>query len=280
MAAQLKKNILSHVLYVALFFCQSLTANQKVLIEEQKSNGVKVIVDALGDIHLVLDDAPLVEGIDALAKASSVVIRYNGTPDRRLSIACDGKSVRIVLQCLLGLDADIIYYQGLTFKGVGNSITILSSSFTKDAIIKKNVLQHVSGQKKINESGREVLPNAGNALSLIQSSDPEERVSGLVIVGQDRSFDSGSRREIFKQALTDEDGEVRAAAVTGLAAILHGADIGLLVTAVNDPHASVRLAAIDAMALNGRTRPYLERALSDTDETVRELASLRLEKEH
>jgi hypothetical protein len=234
----------------------------------------------LGDIHLVLDDAPLMEGIDALAKASSVVIRYNGTPDRRLSIACDGKSVRIVLQCLLGLDADIIYYQGLTFKGVGNSITILSSSFTKDAIIKKNVLQHVSGQKKINESGREVLPNAGNALSLIQSSDPEERVSGLVIVGQDRSFDSGSRREIFKQALTDEDGEVRAAAVTGLAAILHGADIGLLVTAVNDPHASVRLAAIDAMALNGRTRPYLERALSDTDETVRELASLRLEKEH
>jgi len=51
---------------------------------------------------------------------------------------------------------------------------------------------------------------------------------------------------------------------------------GLLTSAMADEHPSVRLAALDSLEVNPESRPYYEKALTDTDESVRALAALRL----
>jgi HEAT repeat protein len=77
--------------------------------------------------------------------------------------------------------------------------------------------------------------------------------------------------------LKDRDGDVRAAAVNGMALLDAEASFPILSAAMADENASVRLVALDGMdVVDENTLPYYNQALSDSDESVRALAELRL----
>jgi HEAT repeat protein len=80
----------------------------------------------------------------------------------------------------------------------------------------------------------------------------------------------------YMGALSDPDGDVRAAAINGLAVLDGPGSNAILSSAMTDADASVRLAALDGLEVDEQSLPLIAQALSDTDESVRALAQLRL----
>jgi HEAT repeat protein len=116
-----------------------------------------------------------------------------------------------------------------------------------------------------------------DALAMTLSSNPEQRARALEQIGRIKKIDEGTLRSAYTDALKDRDGDVRAAAVNGMALLDAEASFPILSAAMADENASVRLVALDGMdVVDENTLPYYNQALSDSDESVRALAELRL----
>lgn len=238
-----------------------------------REGSIKVEMAGSGAIALTVTNATVGAALDALAGKTDISIRYPDAPEKRVTLNCHGNTLKQVLYCLLGDGADlIIEYSG---KGVPNHVKVLASTF-KDEVSRPAlpVLENIKTAATV-PPAKEQTPEE-KALVMISSENPEDRASGLELLGRAEGIDKDNLRVSYRAGLEDQAGEVRAAAVAGLAILDRGNSFGLLAEAMNDADPSVRLAAIDGMALDSQSRPYIERALMDSDESVRELAGLRL----
>ncbi|MGZ8248507.1 MAG: HEAT repeat domain-containing protein [Methylomagnum sp.] len=240
---------------------------------------VKVEVARSGEINLSLREATLGAALDGLAGKLGVPIRYGDAPERRVTLNCHGESIKRVLRCLLGEGADLLFqYSGKEVQAKGEGIlvriTVLASTFKDEAAkvalpVSENPVAFSSSQPSRTQPPEKVM-------GMISSAMAEDRASGLELLGRMEGVDKEALRAAYQAGLQDQAGEVRAAALAGMAVLDGGNSLGLLSGAVSDEDPAVRLAAIDGMALNYQSRPYLEKALADSDESVRELAGLRL----
>ncbi len=108
------------------------------------------------------------------------------------------------------------------------------------------------------------------------SSNPEQRARALEQIGRIEKIDEGTLRSAYTDALKDRNGDVRAAAVNGMALLDAEASFPILSSAMSDESASVRLAALDAMDVDEQSLAFIAEALTDPDESVRTLAQMRL----
>ena len=228
--------------------------------------GIRIEKISHGVLRLTVQDRPLKPVLDRLAQTFSVSIRYGQIPDGPVRVGCSGKNIKDLLQCVLGYDADLSMTMGKGPSGspMGGhvvSVRILDSTF--------GVIRAPS--KTLQTSA----PVAATAV--LAHSDPEQRADALQRLAASGSLGKADLIELYQQGWGDENGEVRALALLGLA--LHDRENSghLIMDALRDRDASVRLAAVDAMELNAQTRPYLMQALNDTDDSVRALAGLRLD---
>jgi len=233
-------------------------------------SGGQVTVDRepSGGIRLQARDVPLGVVMAALSSKAKVPIRFRQAPDRPVTISCHGQDVRPILRCLLGEKANL--FVQYTPKGL-SGVTVLASTFENnpngDALAK---LTEPASQP----SGG--LPTLEAVQEKLRSGDADERALGLELLGRIENLEAATLRAAYEEGLKDPDGDVRAAALAGIAVLDGARSSGLLSEAMNDRDPSVRLAAVDGMPINPETRPALEKALSDPDEAVRELAGLRL----
>jgi HEAT repeat protein len=115
-----------------------------------------------------------------------------------------------------------------------------------------------------------------DALAMTLSSNPEQRARALEQIGRIEKIDEGTLRSAYTDALKDRNGDVRAAAVNGMALLDAEASFPILSSAMSDESASVRLAALDAMDVDEQSLAFIAEALTDPDESVRTLAQMRL----
>lgn len=228
-------------------------------------------VTGKGNIRVQAYAIPLARLLDGISEKTGVPIRYTAAdvPPDPVTLTCQDEAIQRVLRCVLGDDANMLVQHHSATRntrrhGAGDiaSIRILSSSFAKSS--------------KKPERGA-LIPELKSALAIMaRSLSSDERIDALQRLARIEGADQGMLRESFRAALEDEDGDVRAEALSELALLDEGHSFEMLSAAMSDQHASVRLAALDSMAVNEKSLPYLDKALSDPDESVRALAELRL----
>jgi hypothetical protein len=210
---------------------------------------------------LEVKEARLVEVFRVLTEKMGVPVISPPPPDVPLTLRCSGPDVRVILSCLLGSGASVMYRMGLPDHPDGiASARILASSFVRAPARSENA-----------DPGR-----VASILEMTRSEDPEARAEGYTLLGQVGAGNETIKRSAFHQGLSDKSGEVRAAALLGL----HGVDpIGsrdALMSGLADADANVRLAALDIMGEGPGSEAVLKQAMNDPDELVRELARMRL----
>ena len=236
---------------------------------------VKIVLGPADAITLEARAARVGLALDTLSQALRIPIRYANAPEPPVSVTCRAAGLVRVLHCLLGADADLVVTQAETGKRGSSpqvtSVTVLGSTFRTPPP------SSAAPDSAARPPLRDKTPDTPDAvLAMTRSADPEQRAVGLERLRRVNGIDDATLKNAYQFALHDADGDVRAAAISGLALLDEAGSSGLLSAAMADEHPSVRLAALDSLALNRDTRPLYEQALTDADETVRELAALRL----
>jgi hypothetical protein len=264
------------LLILSLVGTQLASASQGELANTIKPSAgiVEIDINQSGDIVLGAHGASLGQIIDALAAKSGKPIRYQDAPDQPVSLSCHGQGLETVLRCLLGTDADLAFSydeaaHGKSGHGVLAGVKVLSSTFQK--------LPSYASMMAAARSGDGQPLTAEDALALTRSSDPDQRARAIGQIGRIEEIDEVTLRSVYGDAIKDRNGDVRAAALNGLAILDAEASFPILGAAMADEDASVRLVALDGMdVVNENTLPYYDQALGDPDESVRALAELRL----
>ena len=251
-------------------------------LAQPQGGAVAVSIGRAGEISLEAREAPLARVFAELSKATGAPIRYTTVPDAPVSAACHGESVKRVLLCLLGSEADLIFqYSGQKKRGASSGglkgVKVLASTFA-DRLPGSTAAPGAAPSRQASGFANPpaMAESLDDVLAMTQSLDPEQRAQALEKLGRVEGVEEDTLRAAYKAGLTDEDGDVRAAAISGMALLDQGGDVEWLKAAMNDRHASARLAALDSLGDDAQSRPYLIMALSDPDESVRVLAEMRL----
>lgn len=238
--------------------------------DRQELSGVHVAV--AGNQHKLIAlearQAPLKRVIDELAGKTGTRVHYSFLPDEQVTAQCVGTTVKEVLGCLLGADADLVSRSSGGSPGQQPEVWVLASSFAK-------------------RQPFEAEPDAGEPLAIPKDTgqeakpapaeDPAQRAQAIARLAADGQADDDGQRRALEDALADPDAQVRAQAVYGLAQ-RGGADASAALQAgLHDSDASVRLMAVDSVGLDPQGLALLQQALADSDETVSAMAALKLE---
>ena len=206
--------------------------------------------------------APLAEVFRTLSERMGVPIVTAPPPEAPLTLRCSGGDVRVIVGCLLGSGASVVYHMGLPgHRDVVSSVRILGSSYVRKPV--RNVNADPSKLAAI--------------LEMTRSEDPDARADGYTQLAQLVGGNETLQRSVFHQGLQDGFGEVRAAALLGLHGVDPQGSREEMLKGLSDVDANVRLAALDVIGEGAEAEGFLRQALNDPDDMVRELARLRLE---
>lgn len=241
-----------------------------------------------GAIRLEAKQASWEQVFDELARTTGARIHYPVPLAGTITATCAGTTFKQIMECLLTPEADFI----LRFPGgsqqagpmdIPAEIWVLQSSFgmsNATAFGKKNagICAHPDSAAGTGQCRHLQIPQvqseAAQLLASAHALDPAVRADAIARLATEGGADDTAVKEALGSALLDENPEVRAQAVFGLAHREGAEAAAVLQEAMHDSDASVRLMAVDSA---GENAALLQDALSDNDETVRALAAMKLE---
>ena len=229
-----------------------------------------------GLITLEARDAPLRLALDELARKTGARVHYTILPENRVTALCAGESVKAVMRCVLGAEADLMFRSRSegSKNGAGRhalDVWVLGSSFAKarSAPDGRDSAGCPTAAAKTPEPD-DIQP----WLEMARTGDPAQRANAIARLASGGRIEAGTLRATLEQALADADPSVRAQAVYGLAR--QGDASAELQAALHDGDPAVRLMAVDSVGASAQGLAMLREALTDSDETVSRLAALKL----
>lgn len=233
-------------------------------------------------IQLEVRQMPLAKVLESISIKNQVPIHYSVLPMGLVTATCVGSSLKQVLECLLDKKADIIVrYLNESKNDPDNGqvveVWILGSrigdSIAKDDCSSTNLKDTGFLGYQNNDHNIET-DQTNDFIKAAQSKDPQERADAIGALLSSGQPDDPAIRAILEEALTDKNDNVRAQAISSLA---HregkGAKLAIQ-TAMDDKSVDVRMMAVDAISDD---ISLLQQAINDKDETIRALATLKLE---
>lgn len=231
-------------------------------------------------IRLEVSAARLGRVLDELSARLTTPIHYAQAPEQPVTVTCRGENLEKVLWCLLGADADLVFqYAGAKRQGGTRrvaSVKVLASTFSDLPAWGQDHPESSRVPMRERDNADQGHDSLAAVLTMTRSHDPEQRAMALEKIRRVEGVDDATLQATYQSALNDADGDVRAEAISGLALLNAEGSFPMLSSALSDEHPSVRLAALDGMEVTSESRPYYEKALTDPDEAVRDLAALRL----
>lgn len=234
--------------------------------------------------------------LDAIAARTGTRIHYSSLPPDPVTLTCKGESLKQVMGCILGPEADLMYrYSGDSTNatppprpvelwvlessfGPAPSPTGSESSTTRElAQTRENPAMERPANTPPEDSMHPKKEDIGKLLGWAGGQDPALRAKAVALLAADEESDGPTVMSALRTALSDEDAEVRAQAVYGMVQRGGAEAPAVLRAALNDGDADVRLMAVDGAGTDAEGLEVLRKALTDRDSTVRALATLRLE---
>ena len=239
------------------------------------------------ELQLEAQKIPMKQVLAAIVAKTHIKLHASVLPEGLVTATCVG-TVKTVLECLLDGKADLIvrYPKNVVKNDTNGQVVeawILGSQFDSNhpnlASCSTNTNPSANtADSKISVSdtqdaaAKEEAERTSELLKLAQSKNSEERANAIGEILALENQNDPNISAVLEQALTDQDSEVRAQAISSYAH-RDGVDaIPALQQALHDDSEDVRLMAVDSMTDAG----LLQQAASDSDETVRSLAALKL----
>lgn len=238
-------------------------------------------------LRIEAEQIPLAQALKALEDQANIRLHFSSPPQKTVSAQCAGNTIE-VLKCLLGENANLMYrYPDKSSIHADThqptEIWVFDSA-EPQAVLQTSTASACEGAEKgkqLNSPNQDASTGfhlsdgeTKKLLALSQSQDPmrrKEALSRLAIEGKSGNIEVISALEA---ALMDTDSSVRAQAIAGLARRKEQGSESILRDALHDAAAEVRLMAVDSA---DQDVALFEEALADPDETVRALASMKLE---
>ena len=236
------------------------------------------------ELQLEVRQMPMVKVLDAIVKKTNIPIHYSVLPEGFVTATCVGTSLKPVLECLLDRKADIIirYSQNKSSPSnhnqiaeawiLGSKLEAVPSSQVCATPVEKGSLSLINTdqetESKPDQTGELVkIAKSGNA------NERAEAIGALLEIG--RKGDP-QIKGMLEEAVHDQDANVRAQAVSTLTHLDEFKDgtTEIIKEAMQDSSVDVRLMAVDGITDD---IDLLQQAVNDSDETVRSLATLKLE---
>ena len=245
-----------------------------------------VISDNTGsEVQLEVRQMPMAQVLDTIAAKTHIPIHYTVLPEGLVTATCVGTTLKQVLECLLDRKADLIVRYPLgpaeaDSKGQVAEAWILGSRLagsqqaanciatTGQTIDKVSLILRQNGNNAEAEPDR-----TDELLKTAQSTNSTDRAEAIGALLADGRQDDPDVKAVLERALTDQDANVRAQAISSLAHREGSGAAGAIQEALHDSSADVRLMAVGGIADD---IPLLQQAINDSDETVRTLAAIKL----
>lgn len=243
-------------------------------------------------IKLATEQATWEQIFNEIAKTTGARIHYSALPTGSITATCVGRTLKQVMECLLAPEADFIFRypdggpQRTASAEMPAEIWVLKTSFgmqqpsssRKDSTICKAAeAQDATLCKKSNitaGASQKAPDRTAQLLESVNTTDAALRADAIASLAMEGRPDNTAVHEALSAAMSDENPDVRAQAVFGLAQREGAAATSALQQAMLDSDAAVRLMAVDSA---GENVALLQSALTDNDKSVRELAALKLE---
>ena len=235
------------------------------------------------EYRLEVIQMPLGQVLKRIEAETQVPIHYSVLPEGMVTATCVGSTLKTILECLLDRKADLIVrYSAHKFQSKGTILETWVLGSRLDGVVAKNCpvpLEHNyidASSLPENQQEEEVARlRTQELLKMARSENPEERASAIGAFLSEGGEDDPEITAALEHALTDEDGNVRAQAVSNLSRRGDSATNSAIVQeALLDSSPDVRMMAVDSITDD---EALLRLAIQDSDETVRSLAALKLE---
>lgn len=243
-------------------------------------------------LHLEVKQVPLEQIFKIIENQTGVQLHVSSMPQKLVSATCAGTTLE-VLKCVLGRDVNLIYqYADKSPANKGSAqlaeVWVLNSGLSSQHQPPRDTHHQAicSGTENINKTDEPQLSAEGRIIlssdeikqlsKLAQSTNPRQRQEALsrLALADQTDDDDGSIREIMEEALQDQDPNVRAQAISGLARRNSSEAAPILTDALHDSDVGVRLMAVSNA---GENVYLLELALNDSSQIVRNLAKIKLD---
>lgn len=231
------------------------------------SSFVKLLHDADGEWRLQTQQADLPQLLDKVAEQAQLRVHYSVLPANTVSVTCIGANVVELLRCVFNGSANIVSRKAIS-QSDQDEIWVMSSSLAIE-----NTVVSASCQNAF-DSGNQV-DRVEAWLKQANVKDTEQRAQAIAeLTNVDVAYDA-KVRNILQQALSDKHPKVRASAIAAFAG-REGemAAAEQLFKALQDTSREVRISAIDMIE---KDETLLQAAIQDSDQSVREMARLKLD---
>jgi len=269
---------------VILALACGIQITSAMAVENQGESFYKVVTSAAKGSELQLDarKASLPKILDHLSKKTHISIHYSVLPESLVSATCVGSGIKPVLECLLANKADLTFRaadkpaNGNDVAEVWISGTSLVGTGANDAACTaraEKAEQELEALKQKLETKDDTTDKTDEFLKMSESKKPADRVAAIGALLGSKRKDDPAIRAVLDRALTDENAAVRAQAVSTLGEFGGENVNAVLQDALRDDSVDVRLMAVSAIKDNVE---LLQQAANDSDETVRTLATVKL----
>ena len=247
------------------------------LMADKSAVRFTVAINAKSELRLELTHAPLDQALNEIANKTDTLIHYSALPEGLFSVSCTQPSVTEILHCLLDNKADLIvrYAHPLSKAEQQNlpvEIWVLATPF--DVTLSADRSPSTLIDSAANTQAF-YWNDIGKLRAAATENEPQHRVDAIAMLAtQEQQASDQAIHGVLTSALSDQNAEVRAQAVSGL--VKKGGDEAseVLQSALQDNDVSVRLMAVDNA---GENSALLQQALNDSDETVRAYAAIKLD---
>jgi HEAT repeats len=276
-----QKLVLPIVMVLLIGFVDETIANSPVNSPGEVLNDLVITDDKGSELQLEVRQMPLAKVLESIVKKTHVPIHYSVLPDGLVTATCVGTTLKHVLECLLDRKADLIVRyprspSSADAKGQVAEAWILGSrlegtSAKADCPTIGAASLSLQQHKQVTQAEAD---RTDELLKKAQSKAPAERaeaIGGLLAGARKGDADV---KAMLEQALTDQDPQVRAQAISSYSHREGNAALGAIQAALHDDSIDVRL-----MAVGGITDDIalLQQAVNDSDETIRSLAEMKLQ---
>ncbi|KJV06336.1 HEAT repeat domain-containing protein [Methylocucumis oryzae] len=213
------------------------------------------------DYQLTAKSQPIAKVLTDAAKIAQVTIHYLGSENNEISVSCHATSVQRFLQCVLKPGANSVFRYGLF----------------EQSLVLSEVWVYSVGSGSFSALDEQVTPHDDNAAQLVDAALSAEHVmlreSAMAELADSDILEQSRKTQVLLVGLSDKSSSVRAQALAGLVKQPGYDTDSELNAALSDKAVDVRLMAVDQASTN---RALLQKALQDTDATVRQYAAYKL----
>jgi HEAT repeats len=269
----------SPIIAVALVgFSVATVANGIPNTAANKEANLLESVNPDAELQLRVRAMTLPQMLEHIVRKTKIPIHYSILPEGSVTTTCVGADLKQVLDCLLNRKVDVIYrythsQSSSKFKPQLAEAWILGA---KHGIYPDPVKASVKKEFPVASAEQNQLTGhdrTDELLKLAQSESPEERAEAIgALLAGGREGDLAVKATL-EQALTDQDDYVRAQAISSFARREGSDALVAIQNALHDRSPEVRMMAVDSI---NNDVALLQQALDDSDETVRNLAVLKL----